>query len=127
MDQIVDGKIVLHYANADWIGVLAKLGVITPPGEEIPRSSAPRQRGLVETDPLPCAWVGAISHSQDMRRYQEVDVTRVAPRPSHNRRALTEAAFLRCASSGTNHAVECHHRELLMSRVDLSRSRWQDT
>ena len=40
MDQIVDGKIVLHHANADWIGVLAKLGVITPPGGEIPRPSA---------------------------------------------------------------------------------------
>jgi len=32
MDQIVDGKIVLHYANADWMGVLVKLGVVpTPP------------------------------------------------------------------------------------------------
>jgi predicted ester cyclase len=31
MDQIVDGKIVLHYANADWIGVLVKLGVVPPP------------------------------------------------------------------------------------------------
>ena len=31
MDQVVDGKIVLHYANADWIGVLVKLGVIPPP------------------------------------------------------------------------------------------------
>ena len=43
MDQIVDGKIVLHHANADWIGVLAKLGVITPPGGEIPRPSPPTQ------------------------------------------------------------------------------------
>ena len=31
MDTIVDGKIVLHYANADWIGVLVKLGVVPPP------------------------------------------------------------------------------------------------
>ena len=42
MNQIVDGKIVLHYANADWIGVLARLGVITPPGGEIPRPSVPK-------------------------------------------------------------------------------------
>ncbi len=31
MDTIVDGRIVLHYANADWIGVLVKLGVVPPP------------------------------------------------------------------------------------------------
>jgi len=31
MDQIVDGKIVLHYANADWMSVLIRLGVISPP------------------------------------------------------------------------------------------------
>jgi predicted ester cyclase len=31
MDQIVDGKIVLHYANADWLSVLVKLGVVPPP------------------------------------------------------------------------------------------------
>ena len=31
MDQVVDGKIVLHHANADWIGVLVKLGVVPPP------------------------------------------------------------------------------------------------
>ena len=31
MDQIVDGKIVLHYANADWIGVLVQLGALPPP------------------------------------------------------------------------------------------------
>ena len=31
MDQIVDSKIVLHYANADWISVLIQLGVIPPP------------------------------------------------------------------------------------------------
>jgi len=31
MDQIVDGKIVLHYANADWIGVLIQLGALPPP------------------------------------------------------------------------------------------------
>lgn len=31
MDQVVDGKIVLHYANADWIGVLVKLGIVLPP------------------------------------------------------------------------------------------------
>jgi predicted ester cyclase len=39
MDQVVDGKIVLHHANADWIGVLVKLGVIRPPGGEIQRPS----------------------------------------------------------------------------------------
>ena len=43
MNQIVDGQIVLHYANADWIGVLVKLGVITAPGGEIPKPSAPKQ------------------------------------------------------------------------------------
>jgi len=31
MDTVVDGKIVLHYANADWIGVLVKLGVVPRP------------------------------------------------------------------------------------------------
>ena len=31
MDQVVDGRIVLHHANADWIGVLVKLGVVPPP------------------------------------------------------------------------------------------------
>jgi predicted ester cyclase len=31
MDRIVDGKIVLHYANADWVGVLVKLGALPPP------------------------------------------------------------------------------------------------
>jgi predicted ester cyclase len=31
MDQIVDGRIVLHYANAVWLRVLVKLGVIPPP------------------------------------------------------------------------------------------------
>ena len=40
MDRIVDGKIVLHYANADWIGVLVKLGVVAAPGGEIPRHPA---------------------------------------------------------------------------------------
>ena len=30
MDQIVDGKIVLHHANADWISVLIQLGVVSP-------------------------------------------------------------------------------------------------
>jgi predicted ester cyclase len=40
MDKIVDGKIVLHHANADWIGVLVKLGVVTAPGGEIPRPPA---------------------------------------------------------------------------------------
>ena len=40
MDQIVDGKIVLHYANADWINVLVKLGVVPAPGGDIPRPSA---------------------------------------------------------------------------------------
>ena len=33
MDQIVDGGIILHHANADWISVLIQLGVISPPGE----------------------------------------------------------------------------------------------
>jgi len=37
MDRIVDGKIVLHHANADWIGVLVKLGVVAAPGGELPR------------------------------------------------------------------------------------------
>jgi len=37
MDKIVDGKIALHHANADWIGVLVKLGVVTAPGGDIPR------------------------------------------------------------------------------------------
>ena len=37
MDKVVDGRIVLHYANADWIGVLVKLGVVATPGGEIPR------------------------------------------------------------------------------------------
>ena len=31
MDTIVDGKIVLHHANADWLSVLVKLGVVPPP------------------------------------------------------------------------------------------------
>lgn len=31
MDRVVDGRIVLHHANADWIGVLVKLGVVPPP------------------------------------------------------------------------------------------------
>ena len=31
MDTVVDGKIVLHYANADWIGVPVKLGVVPRP------------------------------------------------------------------------------------------------
>jgi len=44
MDKIVDGKIVLHYANADWISVLVKLGVVAPPGGDIPRpSTLPQQ------------------------------------------------------------------------------------
>ena len=33
MDQIVDGRIVLHHANADWLSVLIQLGVIPPPGQ----------------------------------------------------------------------------------------------
>ena len=44
MDKIVDGKIVLHYANADWISVLAKLGVVKPPGGDIPRPSTRPQQ-----------------------------------------------------------------------------------
>jgi predicted ester cyclase len=31
MDRIVDGKIVLHFANADWARVFVELGVIAPP------------------------------------------------------------------------------------------------
>ena len=31
MDRVVGGKIVLHHANADWIGVMVKLGVVPPP------------------------------------------------------------------------------------------------
>ena len=31
MDRIEDGKIVLHHANADWIGVMVKLGVVPAP------------------------------------------------------------------------------------------------
>ena len=31
MDQIVDSKIVRHYANADWVSVLVKLGVVPAP------------------------------------------------------------------------------------------------
>jgi predicted ester cyclase len=31
MDQIVDGKIVFHYASADWITVLIQLGIVPPP------------------------------------------------------------------------------------------------
>jgi len=41
MDKVVDGKIVLHHANADWMGVLVKLGVVTEPGGEIPRPATP--------------------------------------------------------------------------------------
>ncbi len=33
MDQIVDGRIILHHANADWISVLIQFGVISPPGQ----------------------------------------------------------------------------------------------
>jgi predicted ester cyclase len=44
MDKITDGKIVLHYANADWISVLVKLGVVAAPGGDIPRpSTLPQQ------------------------------------------------------------------------------------
>ena len=39
MDKIVDGKIVLHHANADWISVLVKLGVVAAPGGDTPRRS----------------------------------------------------------------------------------------
>jgi predicted ester cyclase len=31
MDRIEAGKIVLHHANADWLGVLVKLGVVPAP------------------------------------------------------------------------------------------------
>lgn len=30
MDQVVDGQIVKHWANADWVTVLIQLGVIPP-------------------------------------------------------------------------------------------------
>ena len=34
MDRIVDGKIMEHWANADWVSVLIKLGILTPlPGD----------------------------------------------------------------------------------------------
>ena len=33
MDQIVDGSILLHHANADWLSVFIQLGVISPPGQ----------------------------------------------------------------------------------------------
>jgi len=42
MDTIRDGKIVLHYANADWIGVLVKLRVVAAPGGEISRPTPPK-------------------------------------------------------------------------------------
>ncbi len=41
MDQIADFKIVLHHANADWIGVPVKFGVVTASGGEIPRPPTP--------------------------------------------------------------------------------------
>ncbi len=31
MDTIEDGKIVLHYANVDWLSVLLQMGALTPP------------------------------------------------------------------------------------------------
>jgi predicted ester cyclase len=31
MDQVVDGKIVHHNANADWFSVFMQLGIISPP------------------------------------------------------------------------------------------------
>ena len=33
MDRVVDGKIVKHWANADWVRVLGMLGIIPPPPE----------------------------------------------------------------------------------------------
>ena len=41
MDQIVDGRIILHYANADWISALIQLGVISPPGQARDSSKGP--------------------------------------------------------------------------------------
>lgn len=35
MDQVVSGRIVLHYANADWLGVLLKLEILPPPPRPI--------------------------------------------------------------------------------------------
>ena len=33
MDRVVDGRIVEHWANADWVTVLGRLGIIPPPPE----------------------------------------------------------------------------------------------
>ncbi len=33
MDTIEDGKIVLHYANVDWLSVLLQIGALTPPAQ----------------------------------------------------------------------------------------------
>jgi predicted ester cyclase len=30
MDKVVDGQIVEHWANADWVNVLGRLGIIPP-------------------------------------------------------------------------------------------------
>jgi predicted ester cyclase len=35
MDQIVGDRIVLHYANADWLGLLLKLEILPPPPRPI--------------------------------------------------------------------------------------------
>jgi len=39
MDRIAEGKIVLHHANADWLGVLVKLGVVASPPRATPQPS----------------------------------------------------------------------------------------
>ena len=39
MDRIEAGKIVLHHANADWLGVLVKLGIV--PAPPAPTNSQP--------------------------------------------------------------------------------------
>jgi predicted ester cyclase len=33
MDRVVEGLIVQHWANADWVSVLGRLGIIPPPPE----------------------------------------------------------------------------------------------
>lgn len=33
MDRVVEDKIVEHWANADWVRVLGKLGIVPPPPE----------------------------------------------------------------------------------------------
>ena len=58
MDKITDGKIVLPPCDADWLGVLVKLGVIAAPGGEIARPSTfrrhSRQSGLLAAAARDC-------------------------------------------------------------------------